>query len=103
MAQLCGAAESGGGAVSQLCVCGFYGGQAETWRTERLFDPSGLDRRVLDGRVVVDGVEVSAVREDIRQPVVDAALHQLRAEQGRSGGKGADEELGQRRKISRPF
>ena len=36
----------------------------------------------LAGGVVADGVEVSEVRENIRQPAVDAALHQLRVEQG---------------------
>jgi hypothetical protein len=32
---------------------------------------------------------VSALRENIWQPVVDPALHQLRVEQGRRGGGGA--------------
>ena len=56
-----------------------------------------MDRRISDGGVVADGMEVSAVREDIRQPAVDAALHQLRAEQGRSGGASAAKELDRKR------
>ena len=47
-----------------------------------LRDSAGLGWSLSGGSLVADGMEVPALREGIRTPVVDAALHQLRFEQG---------------------
>jgi hypothetical protein len=90
LAQLCGATESGGGALRQFLVSRLSDGKAEAGRRQGLCDSAGLGWSLPGGSVVADGMEVSAVRKNIWQPVVDAALHQLRFEQGRSGGGGAE-------------
>ena len=96
MAQLRGATESSRSALSQFSFFGFHDWKAKVGRTGRFRDSNGVDWGVSGGRMVADGMEVSAVREGIWTPVVDAALHQLRFGQGRSGGGGAKKVILQR-------
>ena len=82
MAQLRGATESGSGALPQLYLSGLHGWKTKAGRGGRFRDFIGLDRGLSGGGVVAYGVAVSAVREGVWAPPVDAALHQLRLEQG---------------------
>ena len=82
MAQLRGAAESGGGAVCGAGATGVSDREIKVERNSEYERAGGLDRSVPGGSMVADPVEVSALREGVRQPSLDATLHQLRVEQG---------------------
>jgi len=81
VAQLCGAAGIWWWSVFSFVFVGFMVAKLRLGELKDFSILGWLDRRVLTGAWWLTEWRVSAVREDIRHRLVDAALHQLRAEQ----------------------